>query len=123
MTMPTLLMQRAHDEVMAEDGATLPECRGRAGRAEAEAVIDACFAELKVLVGTAGACRGSGKSRSTHYRRCQPPKLGPCRPRSTPANALSEVETGEPRRPRATALELRSSATKATTCLPRVSRR
>ena len=25
MTMPTLLMQRAHDEVMAEDGATLPE--------------------------------------------------------------------------------------------------
>ena len=25
MTMPTLLMQRAHDEVMAEDGATWPE--------------------------------------------------------------------------------------------------
>jgi transposase len=25
MTMPTLLMQRAHDEGMAEDGATLPE--------------------------------------------------------------------------------------------------
>jgi putative transposase len=58
-------------------------------------VIDACFAELKALVGTAGACRGSGKSRATHYRRCQPPKLGPCRPRSTRANALSEVETGE----------------------------
>jgi putative transposase len=58
-------------------------------------VIDACFAELKPLVGTAGACRGSGKSRATHYRRCQPPKRGPCRPRSTPANALSEEETGE----------------------------
>jgi hypothetical protein len=28
--------------------------RGRAGRAEAEAVIDACFVELRVLVGTAG---------------------------------------------------------------------
>lgn len=25
MTMPTLLMQRAHDEVMAEDGPTLPD--------------------------------------------------------------------------------------------------
>jgi putative transposase len=58
-------------------------------------VIDACFAELKPLIGTAGACRGPGKSRATHYRRCQPPKRGPCRPRSTPANALSEEETGE----------------------------
>jgi hypothetical protein len=25
MTMPTLLMQRAHDEVMADDGPTLPD--------------------------------------------------------------------------------------------------
>jgi hypothetical protein len=58
-------------------------------------VIDACFAELRPLVGTAGACRGSGKSRATHYRRCQPPKLGPSRPRSTPTNALSEEETRE----------------------------
>jgi putative transposase len=29
-------------------------CRERAGREQAEAVIDACFAELKPLVGTAG---------------------------------------------------------------------
>jgi putative transposase len=58
-------------------------------------VIDACFAKLKPLVGTAGACRGSGKSRATHYRRCQPPKLGPRRPRGTPSNALSEAETAE----------------------------
>ena len=58
-------------------------------------MIDACFAELRPLVGTAGACRGSGKSRATHYRRCQPPKLGPARPRSTPSNALSEIETTE----------------------------
>ncbi len=58
-------------------------------------MIDACFAELEPLVGTAGACRGSGKARATHYRRCQPPKLGPRRPRGTPANALSPEETGE----------------------------
>jgi putative transposase len=58
-------------------------------------VIDACFAELVPLVGTAGACRGSGKSRATHYRRCQPPRLGPRQPRSTPDNALSQPETAE----------------------------
>ncbi len=58
-------------------------------------MIDACFAELEPLVGTAGACRGSGKSRATHYRRCQPPKLGPAVPRSTPVNALSEAEIAE----------------------------
>ncbi len=58
-------------------------------------MIDACFAELAPLVGTAGACRGSGKSRATHYRRCQPPRLGPPRPRSSPANALSEEETAQ----------------------------
>jgi hypothetical protein len=58
-------------------------------------VIDDCFAKLRPLVGTAGACRGSGKSRATHYRRCQPPKLGPARPRSTPFNALSQAETAE----------------------------
>ena len=58
-------------------------------------MIDDCFAKLRPLVGTAGACRGSGKSRATHYRRCQPPKLGPARPRSTPSNALSEIETTE----------------------------
>ena len=58
-------------------------------------MIEACFAELEPLIGTAGACRGSGKSRATHYRRCRPPKLGPTVPRSTPANALSETETAE----------------------------
>jgi putative transposase len=58
-------------------------------------VIDACFTELRPLVGTAGACRGSGKSRATHYRRIQPKKCGPARPRSTPANALSTEETDE----------------------------
>jgi len=55
-------------------------------------VIDACFAELKPLIGTAGACRGSGKSRATYYRRCRPPMQGPTRPRGTPSNALSDGE-------------------------------
>jgi putative transposase len=58
-------------------------------------VIEACFAELEPLVGTAAACRGSGKSRATHYRRLAPPVLGPPVPRSSPANALSEEESAE----------------------------
>ena len=58
-------------------------------------MIEACFAQLKPLVGTAAACRGSGRSRATHYRRLAPPVLGPPPPRPTPANALSEAETAE----------------------------
>jgi putative transposase len=58
-------------------------------------VIQACFAQLEPLVGTAAACRGSGKSRATHYRRLAPPVLGPPVPRSTPGNALSEAEIAE----------------------------
>jgi hypothetical protein len=58
-------------------------------------VIEACFAELEPLVGTAAACRGSGKSRATHYRRLAPPVLGPPLPRSSSPNALSEAETTE----------------------------
>jgi putative transposase len=58
-------------------------------------VIAACFADLEPLVGTAGACRGSGRSRATHYRRGALPLLGPPRPRPAPTNALSEAETAE----------------------------
>ena len=58
-------------------------------------MIEACFAELEPLIGTAAACRGSGKSRATHYRRLAPPTLGPPLPRSMPANALSAEETAE----------------------------
>ena len=58
-------------------------------------MIETCFAQLKPLVGTAAACRGSGRSRATHYRRLAPPVLGPPLPRTTPANALSEAETAE----------------------------
>jgi hypothetical protein len=56
-------------------------------------VIEECFAELVPLLGTAGACRGSGKSRASHYRRLCPVVLGPPLPRETPANALSFEET------------------------------
>ena len=58
-------------------------------------MIEACFAQLKPLVGTTAACRGSGRSRATHYRRLAPPVLGPPPPRPSPANALSEAETAE----------------------------
>jgi putative transposase len=66
-------------------------------------VIEACFCELVPLLGTAGACRGSGKSRATHYRRLCPPVLAPPLPRLAPANALSKDET-------ATLLEVLRSA-------------
>jgi len=55
-------------------------------------MIDACVAALEPLIGTGPACRAAGKSKATHYRREQPPKLGPPPPRPTPANALSDDE-------------------------------
>jgi putative transposase len=58
-------------------------------------VIEACFAELLPILGTAGACRASGRSRATHYRRLSPATPLPSRPRRTAANALSGPETVE----------------------------
>ena len=55
-------------------------------------MIDACVIELEPLIGTGPACRAAGKSKATHYRRCQPPRLGPPPPRPTPPNALSQAE-------------------------------
>ncbi len=55
-------------------------------------MIDACVAELEPIIGTGPACRAAGKSKATHYRRHQPPKLGPPPPRGAPANALSDDE-------------------------------
>ena len=57
-------------------------------------MIDACVVELTPLVGTGPACRAAGKSKATHYRRRQPPKLGPPPPRPAPPNALSDDEVG-----------------------------
>jgi putative transposase len=55
-------------------------------------VIDACVADLAPLIGTEAACRAAGKAKATHYRRNQPPRLGPPPPRPTPANALTDAE-------------------------------
>ena len=51
-------------------------------------MIEACFAELVPILGTAGACRASGRSRATHYRRAAPPVLGPAPPRQASHNVL-----------------------------------
>ncbi len=55
-------------------------------------MINDAFCELEPLVGTKGACTAVGRPRASHYRRGQPPRLGPVRPRPTPPNALSGPE-------------------------------
>ena len=55
-------------------------------------MINDAFCELEPLVGTRAACVAVGRSRASHYRRCQPARFGPPRPRSTPPNALDETE-------------------------------
>jgi putative transposase len=55
-------------------------------------VIDQAFFEVRTLAGTRAACAATGRSRATHYRSFEPRKLGPPRPRPTPANALAATE-------------------------------
>jgi len=55
-------------------------------------VIDAAFAEVEAIAGTKAACAAVGRPRASHYRRDQPPRLGPRAPRPTPPNALSPAE-------------------------------
>ena len=55
-------------------------------------MIDTAFDTLEPLVGTKGACQAVGRSRASHYRRARGPRLGPPRPRPTPANALAPEE-------------------------------
>ena len=55
-------------------------------------MIETAFGELEPLVGTQGACAAVGRSRASHYRQLRGPRLGPPRPRPTPANALSGDE-------------------------------
>ena len=50
------------------------------------------MADLVPLIGIAAACRAAGKSRATHYRAGQGPKLGPPPPRPRAANALTDAE-------------------------------
>ena len=55
-------------------------------------MIDQHFTELAEVTSAARACTLLGKSRATHYRRQQPPVLGPPPPRPAPPNRLSEAE-------------------------------
>ena len=55
-------------------------------------MIDTAFDELEPLVGTKGACGAVGRARASHYRHRRGPRLGPARPRPTPANALDADE-------------------------------
>jgi putative transposase len=55
-------------------------------------MIEQAVEELTPLVGTRPACRALGASHATIYRRRQPPKPRPSRPRRAPARALSALE-------------------------------
>lgn len=55
-------------------------------------MIDDHFDELAEATCTRRAAQLLGRSRATHYRRCQPPMFGPPAPRPAPANALDEGE-------------------------------
>jgi putative transposase len=58
-------------------------------------VIDTAFVELREIVSTKQACRLVGRSTATFYRCRLGPVHGPRRPRSTPANALTNGEQHE----------------------------
>ncbi len=55
-------------------------------------MIDQTFSEVRTLAGTRAACAAVGRSRATHYQALHPRRLGPPRPRPTPANALAASE-------------------------------
>jgi len=55
-------------------------------------VIDECFRVIEPLLGTKDACAAVGRPRATHYRTLRPSRVTPKRPRTAPANKLSEAE-------------------------------
>ena len=55
-------------------------------------MIDTHLDDLTAVTSTAQACALLGQPRATHYRRCQPPRLGPPAPRPAPPNKLTEAE-------------------------------
>lgn len=55
-------------------------------------MIDTCFCEIEPLLGTAAACRATGRSRATHYRHQKPGRTTERKPRPAPANKLSDAE-------------------------------
>jgi putative transposase len=58
-------------------------------------MIDATFGQLQPLLDTRTACELLGKSRATHYRRCQPRPVRPRSARPAPANKLTPVERAQ----------------------------
>ena len=55
-------------------------------------MIDALFVDLENVVGVDGACRLTGRSKATHYRRRHGPRHGPRKPGPSPSNALTGLE-------------------------------
>ena len=58
-------------------------------------MIAVALDELEPIVGIAPACKLTGLSRATRYRREQPPMFGPPKPRPSPPNALTDAERAE----------------------------
>ena len=54
--------------------------------------MDEAFTGLQAQLGTVAACRLTGRSRATHYRRLKPRPPAGRRPRPTPPSALSNAE-------------------------------
>jgi putative transposase len=55
-------------------------------------VTEEVFTQLQEVTTTSAACRLTGRSRATHYRRCNPPAPRTVTPRPRPARALSDGE-------------------------------
>ncbi|WP_169317494.1 IS3 family transposase [Actinacidiphila oryziradicis] len=58
-------------------------------------VVDEAFTGLESELGTTAACRLTGRSRATHYRRLNPPPAAPHEPRPSPPSALSADERAQ----------------------------
>lgn len=54
-----------------------------------------CFALVEPLLGTRLACAAIGRARATHYRRLQPGRVTPRKPRPAPPNKLAKNEVDE----------------------------
>src|SRR5205807_2423035 len=62
---------------------------------ESDRVLDELFPALERELNISAACRLTGRSRATHYRRLRPPAPRERIPRRPPASALSTVERAQ----------------------------
>ncbi len=80
-------------EIVGKAQAALRDALRERGAAQAvTAVIGPTVDDLAACVGVTAACRLLGRARASHYRAKQSPRLGPGRPRPTPASALTSLE-------------------------------